>query len=658
MCTVPINTNFDLNDRHIPKGFSLKFHSGQNSGFLHHANSSVIERCSFQLMRNALRDNDNKMQILTRERLFHKEKLRISNDSKTWRNLSTKVHQLNSELYDECNSKKQKKYTSLPAIEDTNTVVKIPETIELSDNETSLLQKGLAYIPENAKVDSFETLADTERFFRKIRLQAHFAEKEEPENDERTEITNSEIPIFNKKVSNYTPPSGEYETVDSYITTCRKEIRNIDLQKRIKPTNISSDELKALKSLQSRTDIIIKPADKGGAVCVWDKDLYVAEGEKQLSDSKFYTKLQQDITPTIQKEISSEIKRMITNKELPPSAENLIMKSPRCSQFYLLPKIHKQDTPGRPVVSNCFSPTYFISKFLSQYLRPIVEKCPTYIKDTTNLLQTLDNFEFKDVTPEKHLFTMDVKGLYTNIPNSDGLKALRHFLDKRENPSISTETLARLAELVLTKNCFEFNGQFYSQSGGTMMGTPFGVEYSCLFMSFEEEKINQEYDDEKPQLHKRFIDDIFGATSMPIEKLKQYIDFVQNHHPALQCTVCIAPEVNMLDTTLSVSGNRIESTLFCKPTDKHSYLNFKSSHPNSCKQGIPYSQFLRVKRICSSKNEFEKKVEMLSHFFVKQGYPKSLVQRSLRKVRRLSRNSVLYKTKAHKEFDRTVFSIT
>ena len=62
-----------LNDRHIPQGFSLKFHSEQNSGFLHHANSSVIERCSFQLMRNALRENDNKMQILTRERLFTKK---------------------------------------------------------------------------------------------------------------------------------------------------------------------------------------------------------------------------------------------------------------------------------------------------------------------------------------------------------------------------------------------------------------------------------------------------------------------------------------------------------------------------------------------------------------------------------------------------------
>ena len=40
-----------------------------------------------------------------------------------------------------------------------------------------------------------------------------------------------------------------------------------------------------------------------------------------------------------------------------------------------------------------------------------------------HLLQTLDNFEFMVVTPDKHHFTMDVKGLYINNPNSDGLAA-------------------------------------------------------------------------------------------------------------------------------------------------------------------------------------------------------------------------------------------
>ena len=37
-------------------------------------------------------------------------------------------------------------------------------------------------------------------------------------------------------------------------------------------------------------DIIIKPADKGSAVVVLNKKDYIAEGMRQLSDTKFYKK--------------------------------------------------------------------------------------------------------------------------------------------------------------------------------------------------------------------------------------------------------------------------------------------------------------------------------------------------------------------------------
>jgi hypothetical protein len=41
-------------------------------------------------------------------------------------------------------------------------------------------------------------------------------------------------------------------------------------------------------------DIIIKPADKGSAVVVMDKTTYLQEAERQLSDCRFYEKLDSD----------------------------------------------------------------------------------------------------------------------------------------------------------------------------------------------------------------------------------------------------------------------------------------------------------------------------------------------------------------------------
>jgi hypothetical protein len=48
------------------------------------------------------------------------------------------------------------------------------------------------------------------------------------------------------------------------------------------------------RDIQERDDIIIKPADKGSAVVVMDKTIYIQEAERHLSDCRFYEKLDSD----------------------------------------------------------------------------------------------------------------------------------------------------------------------------------------------------------------------------------------------------------------------------------------------------------------------------------------------------------------------------
>ena len=179
---------------------------------------------------------------------------------------------------------------------------------------------------------------------------------------------------------------------------------------------------------------MIKPADKGGAVVVWRKDLYQKEAEQQLSNERFYTRLETDRTDEINKFIKSEIDSMICARDLPDTAVTLLVEKPKCSNFYVLPKIHKPGNPGRPVVSSCSCPTNVISKYLSDTLKPIVRALPTFVKDTNHALNLVQNFRFRG--ENRLLFTMDIKGIYTNIPNEYGLNALKYFLEKRniQNP--------------------------------------------------------------------------------------------------------------------------------------------------------------------------------------------------------------------------------
>ena len=132
--------------------------------------------------------------------------------------------------------------------------------------------------------------------------------------------------------------------------------------------------------------------------------------------------------------------------------------------------------------------------------------------------------------------TMDVKSLYTIIPNDDGLLALTHFLNKRPVLQPPTHTLVRLAELVLTLNTFSFNGNFYRQTGGVAMGSRLAPSYACLFIGHVEEQILAQYTGTKPALYKRYIHDIVGPTSGSRDEIEDFATYVNGFHPSLNFT--------------------------------------------------------------------------------------------------------------------------
>ena len=60
--------------------------------------------------------------------------------------------------------------------------------------------------------------------------------------------------------------------------------------------NISLEERRALIHLRQREDIFIKPADKGGPVVVWHKQLYMDLAYRQLTDDQQYTQENEEMT--------------------------------------------------------------------------------------------------------------------------------------------------------------------------------------------------------------------------------------------------------------------------------------------------------------------------------------------------------------------------
>ena len=57
------------------------------------------------------------------------------------------------------------------------------------------------------------------------------------------------------------------------------------IKQSIKP-NLTLQQLRTIQELRNNEEIIIKPADKGGAVVIMQNDLYLQEAMRQLNNKK------------------------------------------------------------------------------------------------------------------------------------------------------------------------------------------------------------------------------------------------------------------------------------------------------------------------------------------------------------------------------------
>ena len=189
--------------------------------------------------------------------------------------------------------------------------------------------------------------------------------------------------------------------------------------------------------------------------------------------------------------INHFVETMYIQNEITSKCMNYLrVDNAKTSLFYMLPKIHKGviPPPGRPILSANGCPTENISALVDPFLKPLVPKMKSYVKDTTDFIQKINSLG--DLPDNSILVSMDVTSLYTNIPNTKGVRGAFMYMQKhRKYPRIPSNTsLAHLLYLVLRSNNFQFNGKNYLQVGGTAMGTRVAPSLANIFMENFESK--------------------------------------------------------------------------------------------------------------------------------------------------------------------------
>ena len=437
-----------------------------------------------------------------------------------------------------------------------------------------------------------------------------------------------------------TPPSGQDPFVESYRSTIihntLKEIKKND-KKQFKK-NLKKEELAAINTLRNNKDIVIKPADKGGNRVILNREDYIKEGLRQLSDENHYEELNDNPILIYNNQIHQTLQQAVNLEIIDEKMKKILYnKTPRIPNFYMLPKIHKAGTPGRPIVNGIGSITEKISAY--EEIRHLVPRIPSYLKDTTHLINILLG---KKLAPTDILVTIDVKSLYTNIPHNEGIQALNRMMEETDLHPMKKLFICRLTKIVLTKNYFEFNNKLYRQTQGTAMGTRMAPTYANIFMKYIELQLI-ETSPRKPEMWLRFIDDILMIWNHGKEALEQFKELANNIHPTIKFSFdSNENEVAFLDTIIyRGKDNLILTRLYHKPTDNKQYIHFNSAHPWRQKRSIPYGLLIRCKRIYSEETYFIKESKTIIQQLTLRNYPKNLLQESLDKVNNMNRTQLL-----------------
>ena len=147
------------------------------------------------------------------------------------------------------------------------------------------------------------------------------------------------------------------------------------------------------------------------------------------------------------------------------------------------------------------------------------------------------------------------------------------------------------------------------KTSGTAIELKFAPTYASIFMDKRESDFvnSQEL---TPLLWYRYIDDVFFIWIHGGEKkLVSFINDLNNYHHNIKFTHESNKEhISFIDLNVNLSGNKLSTDLYIKPTDRHQYLHYTSSHPEHTKKSVVYSQALRLSQICSEEKDFKKHI--------------------------------------------------
>ena len=111
---------------------------------------------------------------------------------------------------------------------------------------------------------------------------------------------------------------------------------------------------------------------------------------------------------------------------------------------------------------------------------------PSYIQGIGDFLQNINKIE--KIPDNSYLVSLDVKSLYTSIPNFKRIKAAKTSLENFPRRTVATKVFTTFLLLILLLNNFKFNCKNYLQIKGCAIRTICAPANANIFMNHFEKK--------------------------------------------------------------------------------------------------------------------------------------------------------------------------
>ena len=369
-------------------------------------------------------------------------------------------------------------------------------------------------------------------------------------------------------------------------------------------------------------DLLAVPFDKGIGICVMKREDYHSKMDKIIALPQFEKigKLRKNAKHPVLKE-EERIIDILKSLHQEDKIDDVLLErlKPRGSQparLYGLAKVHKKDTPVRPVLSMPGSAYHKVAEYVAEQLAN-VPQCK--INASTEAISK----KLKEMKLEKdeEIISFDVVSLYTNVPVLEAIEVctdLLYRLPPEKRPNIDKDTFQSLAKIASCEVIMLTHDGYYTQKDGLAMGSPPAPHLANGWLSQYEETIKGE-----SKLYYRYMDDILKEEKK--EKIDQKLGEINSLHANLKFTLEREKdgELPVLDMKIlhDHTTGQLESTWYSKPTDTGLIMNYHALAPKRYKRSVVTGFVHRIYRACSTWLHFHQSLEKAKRILERNQYP-------------------------------------